>query len=130
MKRLNKDKDFWRKHKPQLGMPFIHYDPYYTKMYPQTYRQNDDYPEFVNTDDYKPSGEVYFDTKDANKIPKDQRLNYFLPPLEDANKKTNMMYPTVLSDDIIMTRKGVYPRTSRKGGMMQSYSGPVGRAID
>ena len=77
LRKLNKDKEFWKKHKPQAGIPYIHYDPYYTKMYPQTYRENDDYPEFVNTEDYKPSAEVYFDTKDANKMPKDKRLKYF-----------------------------------------------------
>ena len=99
-------------------------------MFPPGPKNNDRYPEFVDTDEYKPSKDVYFETKHAHKMPKDERLNYFLPPLEDSNKKTSLMFPTVLDDDMIMTRKGIYPRTARRDGMLKSYNGPIGRALD
>lgn len=91
------------------------------------HRGSSRYPEFIDTDEYKPSNDLYFDTKDANKIPKDQRLNYFLPPIDDSNKKTSLMYPTVIDDEMIMTAKGIVPRTSRVNGNIKSYNGPVGR---
>ena len=87
-------------------------------------------PEFIDTDEYKPSKDLYFDTKHANRMPKDQRLDYFLPPIDDSNKKTSLMYPTVIDDELIMTSKGIVPRTSRKNGNLMSYSGPIGKAID
>ncbi len=40
----------------------------------------------------------------------DERLNYFLPPLRDDGKNTKFVYPTVLSNDAILTAKGVVPR--------------------
>jgi len=79
-----------------------------------TMNHNDIDAEYVNTEEYKPTKDLYFDTKEAYRGAKDERLDYFLPPLEDANKKTNLMYPTVLDDDMIMTSKGILPRTSRR----------------
>ena len=90
----------------------------------------DRYPEFIDTDEYKPSQDVYFDTKHANKMTKDKRLNYFLPAIDDTNKKTSLMYPTVIDDEMIMTSKGIVPRTSRKNGIIKSYNGPIGRLVD
>ena len=43
----------------------------------------------------------------------DDRLNYFLPPLRDEGKNTNFIYPTVLSNDAILTSKGILPRTGQ-----------------
>ncbi|CDW91718.1 UNKNOWN [Stylonychia lemnae] len=40
----------------------------------------------------------------------DERLNYFLPPLRDEGKNTKYIYPTVLSNDALLTAKGVVPR--------------------
>ena len=40
----------------------------------------------------------------------DDRLNYFLPPLRDEGKNTNVFYPTVVANDAILTKKGVFPR--------------------
>ena len=40
----------------------------------------------------------------------DDRLNYFLPPLREEGKNTKVFYPTVVSNDAILTEKGVFPR--------------------
>jgi hypothetical protein len=124
-----------KKHPKKLhhysSVPHIHYDPQYeSRMMASMAVPKDEFPEFVNSDEYRPSKDVYFDTKQAYRGNKDERINYFLPPIDDTNKKTNLMYPTVLGDDMIMTRQGIVPRTSRRGGVMNSYNGPIGRHID
>lgn len=63
--------------------------------------------------------------------PKDKRMTYFLPPLDDATRKNQLMYPTVISDEMIMTRNGVYPRTSKGGNSgMNNYPGFGGKPLD
>jgi hypothetical protein len=86
----------------------------------------------VNTDHYEPVGDVYFDTKNPAQNPKDERINYFLPPIDDATKKNHLMYPTVVSDEMIMTRNGVYPRTANysKGKIANEYNDFAGKDYD
>lgn len=51
------------------------------------------YPEFVDTEQYEPSGEIYFDTKQAARRPKDEKMNYFLPPINDVTvRPIRMLY--------------------------------------
>ena len=41
----------------------------------------------------------------------DERLDYFLPPLREEGRTNNKyLYPTVLSNDAILTSKGIIPR--------------------
>lgn len=43
----------------------------------------------------------------------DDRLKYFLPPLRNDVKDTKT-FPIVISDDAILTKKGVVPRNPKK----------------
>jgi hypothetical protein len=111
--KVKKDKDFWKSHKPQYAsVTQIQYDPYYNAKMMQSYNQGGGrYPEYVDSQEYEPTNDVYFDTK-------------------YNDRKPSMMFPTVLDDDMVMTRKGVFPRTARKSGLIKSYNGPVGHFVD
>lgn len=62
--------------------------------------------EYVNTDEYKPSSHVHFDTKEN----RGSYSDYFFPPISNEMPKASVLYPTVLDDELIMTRRGIVNR--------------------
>ena len=51
----------------------------------------------------------------------DERLKYFLPPLRDEGKNTKYIYPTVISNDALLTAKGVMPRRNKEFNNIGNY---------
>lgn len=64
-------------------------------------RRNDDYSDSEEDEDY---------SDEYNQM--DARLRYFLPPIHKSRKhnKPKVLYPTVLGDNMLLTRQGIIQR--------------------
>jgi len=56
-------------------------------------------PQYVDTDEYHPSSETHFDTKEN----RGSYSDYFFPPMSNELPKASVLYPTILDDELIMT---------------------------